>query len=216
MQPAMQAIIVRFDGRARCMQTFLEIIRPLLDVLHAHPYLFIFVGMIFAGEVVLIPAIYLAATGQLDIGLVIVLSVIATLLSDFIWYFAGRRFPASALERIPGRGTSRVVRGLERLFRCNGVQVLFLSKFVYGTRITAQILSGVHDMPFRSYLITDILGILAVRAALVVIGYSVIGTTQHLVDVAHNMEVAFLAFVLVAMTGFFIVSQVLKRQWSRQ
>lgn len=216
MQPAMQAIILRFEERARRMQTVLEIVRPLLDVLYAHPYLFIFVGMIFAGEVVLIPAIYLAATGQLDIQLVIVLSVIATLLSDFIWYFAGCSFPASALARIPGRGTRRVVRGLERLFRRNGVQVLFLSKFVYGTRIAAQILSGVHDMPFRSYLIANILGILAVRAVLVAIGYSVIGTTLHLVDVADSMEVAFLAFVSVAMTGFFIVSQVLKRQWSRQ
>lgn len=198
------------------MQTALEIIQPLLDALYAHPYLYIFVGMIFLGEIVLIPAIYLAVTGQLDIVLVIVLSVIAPLLSGFLWYYAGRRFPASALERIPGKRSSQLVSGLDRLFRRNGVQVLFLSKFVYGARITAHILSGVYDMPLRSYFLANILGTLAVRAVLVVIAYTVVGTAQRLVDVTHNMEVAFLAFVLVATTGFFIVSKVLKRQWSRQ
>jgi membrane protein DedA with SNARE-associated domain len=198
------------------MQTALELIRPLLDVLYAHPYLFIFFGMLVAGEVVLLPAIYLAATGRLDIAWVIALSVIATVLSDFIWYYAGRRFPASALGRIPGRGTSRVVSGLEKLFRRKGVQVLFLSKFVYGTRITAQILSGVHDMPLRRYLVANTLGILAVTAALVVIAYSVVGTTHRMADVIHNMEVAFFVFVVVAVSGFLVVGQVLKRQWSQQ
>lgn len=207
---------MRIDESACCMQTIIEIIRPLLDVLYAHPYLFIFLGMLVAGEVVLLPAIYLAATGRLDIGSVIVLSVFATMLSDFIWYYAGRRFPASALQRIPGRGTSRVVKGLDRLFKRNGVQVLFLSKFVYGTRITAQILSGVHDMPLRRYLVSNTLGILAVTAALVVIAYSVVGTTHRMGDVIQNMEIAFFVFVLLAVATFFISGQVLKRQWSQQ
>ena len=198
------------------METVLEFIRPILDVLYAHPYLFIFLGMLVAGEVILLPAIYLAATGRLDIASVIALSVIATLLSDFVWYYAGRKFPASALGRIPGRGTSRVVKGLEKLFRRNGVQVLFLSKFVYGTRITAQVLSGVHDMPLGRYFIANTLGVLAVTGVLVVIAYSVIGTTQRMVDVVHNMEIAFLVFVGVAVSIFFISGRVLKRQWSQQ
>jgi membrane protein DedA with SNARE-associated domain len=198
------------------MQSIIEIIRPLLDVLYAQPYLFFFLGMILAGEVVLLPAIYLAATGRLDIGLVIVLSVVATILSDLIWYYAGRKFPAAALKRIPGRGTSRVVKGLEQLFERNGTQVLFLSKFVYGTRITAQILSGVHDMPFRRYFVANALGILAVTIALVVIAYSVVGTAHRMGDVVQTMEIAFFVFVLLAVATFLVSSRILKRQWSQQ
>lgn len=194
----------------------MDIIQPFLDVLHAHPYLFIFVGMIFAGEMVLIPAIFLAATGELDIVWVIALSLIAPLLSDFVWYFAGRRFPASSLRRIPGRNASRVVAGIERLFERNGLRVLFLSKFVYGTRVTAQILSGVHNMPFRSYLATNLLGMIVVRAVLVVIGYAVVESAQQLIDIAHSTRIAFLVFVLLSVAGFLIVSQIMKRQWSRQ
>lgn len=191
----------------------LELLQPFLSVLYAHPYFFIFVGMIFAGEVVLVPAIYLAVTGRLDLAAVIALSVVATLLSDIVWYYAGRRFPAAALERIPGSKTSRVVVGLEKLFRRNGPQVLFLSKFVYGTRITAQVLSGVHDMPFRKYITANTLGVLAVTGSLVVIAYSVIGTTHRVGDLKQGVEIAFLLFVLVAALGYFFIGKSLKRRW---
>jgi membrane protein DedA with SNARE-associated domain len=127
----------------------------------------------------------------------------------------GRRFPASALARIPGRGASRVVGGLEKLFTRNGPHVLFLSKFVYGTRIAAQVLSGVHDMPLRIYLMTNTLGVLAVTGSLVVIAYSVVGTTRRLGDVTQDAEIAFLLFVLVAALGYFFIGKTMKRRWFR-
>lgn len=190
-----------------------EIVQPFLNVLYAYPYLFIFVGMVIAGEVVLIPAIYLAATNRLDPVSVIILALIATLLSDLVWYYLGRKFPASVLERIPGRGTNHVVSGLESVFRQDGAKILFLSKFVYGTRTTVQILAGVYDMPFRIYIITNIFGILSVIGTLVLIAYSIIGTTHRLGDVMQGVEIAFLLFVLVAVSGYFLIGGILRRRW---
>ena len=113
----------------------LDFLEPLISLLQAYPLLFIFVGMIVAGEVVLLPGhISWRHTGHLDVAAVISVAVLATVLSDLAWYGLGRKFPATALERIPGRGSNRVVRGLERLFSQKGIQILFLSKFVYGTR----------------------------------------------------------------------------------
>jgi membrane protein DedA with SNARE-associated domain len=194
-------------------KTVLEIFQPLLSLLAAHPYLFIFVGMLVAGEVILLPAIYLAATGRLEIGLVIALAVTATLLSDIVWYLAGRRFPASALARIPGRRARRVVDGLEKLFTARGPHILFLSKFVYGTRTAAQVLAGVHDMPFRKYMAVNVLGVLAVTGTLVAVAYSIVGTTRRFSDTMRDMEVAFLLFVLVAVLGYLVVGQRMRRQW---
>lgn len=193
----------------------LELLQPLISLLQAHPYLFLFAGMLVAGEVVLLPAIYLAATGRLDLAAVISLAVLATVLSDLAWYGLGRKFPAAALERIPGRHSNSVVRGLERLFTRKGVEILFLSKFVYGTRTVAQVFAGVHDMPFRTYIVVNFLGVLALSGALVAIAYSVVGTTRQLGEFVDDLEIAFLVFVVIAVAANYLVSRLLRKKWSR-
>lgn len=192
-----------------------ELLQPIVNALSAHPYLFIFIGMLFVGEVVLLPAIYLAVTGRLELAFVIFVAIAATLLSDAFWYYLGRRFPASALDRIPGRHSGRVVDGLERLFERNGAHVIFLSKFVYGTRTVAQVLAGIHDMPVRTYLIANTLGVAALTLVLSGIAWSVAGTARRFEDAVHNVEIAFVAFVIIAATGYWIAARVARKKWSQ-
>lgn len=193
----------------------LDFLQPLLNLLQAYPFLFIFFGMLVAGEAVLLPAIFLAATGRLDLAVVIALAILATVLSDLVWYGLGRKFPATALERIPGRHGNSVVCGLERMFTRNGAQILFLSKFVYGTRTIAQVLAGVHDMAFRTYIVFNVLGVLALLAALVAIAYSVIGSSRQLGDLVEHLEIVFLLFVVIAVSANYLVSRKLRKKWSR-
>lgn len=192
-----------------------EFLQPFVGSLSAHPYLFMFVGMLFVGELVLLPAIYLAVSGRLSLATVIGIAVAATVLSDLVWYYAGRKFPASALQRLPGRGTNKLVNGLDRLFDRRGAHVVFLSKFVYGTRVAAQILAGVHDVPFRTYLVANTLGVTALTLALSGIAWAVAGTARRYGDIVHSAEVAFAVFVLIAAVGFFTAAIVARRQWSR-
>lgn len=192
-----------------------ELLQPFLSVLYAHPYLFIFIGMIFMGEVVLLPAIYLAVTGRLELAYVIFIAIAATLLSDLFWFYLGRRFPASALDRIPGRHTGRLVDGLERLFDKNGAHVIFLSKFVYGTRTVAQVLAGIHDMPTRTYLVANTLGVAALTLVLSGIAWSVAGTARRFEDAVHSAEIAFVAFVIIAAAGYWFAAALARRKWSR-
>ena len=187
----------------------------MMSILHAHPYLSIFVGMLFAGELVLLPAIYLAVTGRLDLAAVVASSAAATTLSDLAWYYAGRRFPASALRRLVGRRRGRIALELEKLFKRKGVLILFLSKFVYGTRIAAQVLCGLHQMPFRTYIVANTLGVLALTATLVLIAYSVVSTTRRLADVLDELELAFLLFIAIVVLGHLVVGRVLRRRWSQ-
>ncbi len=202
-------------GKLSLEPMVLEFLQPFINLLQAHPYLFIFAGMLVAGEVVLLPAVYLAATGRLDLAAVLSLAILATVVSDLAWYGLGRRFPAAALARIPGRHTSSVVRGLERLFTRKGAQVLFLSKFVYGTRTVAQVLAGVHDMPFRTYIAVNFMGVLALSATLAAIAYSVVGTTRQLGEFVDDLEIAFLVFVVIAVSANYLVSRLVRNRWSR-
>lgn len=190
-------------------------LQPLLGYFDAHPYLILFVGLLFVGELVLLPAIYLAIAGRLELAYVICIAVAATSLSDFALYYAGRRFPASALKRIPGHRTSQLVHGLDRLFTRRGARVVFLSKFVYGTRVIAQILAGIHDVPLRAYLTANTLGIAALTLVLSGIAWAVADTAQRYVDVVHGAQYAFVAFVLIAAAGFVGAATVARRRWSR-
>ena len=138
---------------------FPEFLQPLFVLLSEHPYVFIFVGLLFAGELVLLPSIYLAVTGRLQLEYVFAVAVIAMALSDLVWYYLGRSVPRERLERFGGGRIGRAMGRIERLYVNRGPQILIGSKFVYGTRTAAQVLSGVHHMRLRTYLIANSIGV---------------------------------------------------------
>lgn len=195
------------------MQSILEKLHPLMGALSAYPYIAIFLGMLLAGEVILLPAIFLATMGRLDLSSVILASVVATLLSDILWYSLGRRFPAATLKHLSGRVGQPYLDGLAQAFRRGGGRILFMSKFVYGTRTIVQVLSGVHGMVWGSYLLVNTAGVLTVTAVLTVISYSVTRTAYQLDEVVQHMEVAFLLFATMTVAGFFLFSRKMKQRW---
>lgn len=195
------------------MQSILENLHPIFGALAAYPYMVIFIGMLVAGEVILLPAIFLATTGRLDLPAVIFASVIATLISDLLWYGLGRRFPASTINHLSGRVGENYLSGVEQAFNRGGKRILFISKFVYGTRTIVQVLAGVHGMVWTSYFLVNTAGVLAVTAVLTLVSYSVMSTAYRLEDVVQHMEVAFLLFATITVAGFFLFSRKMKQRW---
>lgn len=145
------------------MPDFLEYVLGNLQV-NAYPVLF--VGLLAAGEVVLIPALYLAVTGRLDLAIVFAIAITATVISDLAWYSIGRLSPTAALRRLAARRGGRLLPWLERQYRERGAQALFASKFVYGTRVMAQLLAGLQGMPLRVYFAVNTAAIVAINAVL--------------------------------------------------
>lgn len=196
------------------MQFLQEPLQSVMGALSAYPYLALFLGLLVAGELILLPAIYLASTGRLEILPLLSVAFVATMISDVIWYGLGRRFPAPTLQRMSGRMSERFLAGVEAAFNAGGKRLLFLSKFVYGSRTLMQVLAGIHQMPLRTYIWVNAAGVLAVTAVLTLIAYSIVGTSYRFSELVQDMEVAFLAFVLVSVTGFLLVSKKLRAQWS--
>lgn len=192
-----------------------EFIQTLVDAVSSRPYLFIFIGLLVAGELVLIPAIYLAVTGRLELGWVFLVAVVAMAISDLAWYWLGRALPRERLKRIGGVRIGRTMNRLEALYARRGSQILVGSKFVYGTRTAAQILAGAHAMPVSVYLAANTTGIVLLVGVLCAIGYSVRGTIGQLADLVGHIEIAFLVFVVLAVATHLVAAKVLRAGWSR-
>lgn len=195
------------------MQEAAGFFQPVLDIVAAYPYLMLFVGLLLAGEVVLLPALYLATTGKLDPLLVVVVAVVATMLSDLAWFLLGRWSPSEAVEWMRRRHSSRIVNRLQNLFSRNGPRLLFLSKFVYGTRIAAQVIAGALNMPFKTWLPVNLAAVVAVTLALAGLAWGVVGTAQRLEDMVQHIEVAFLLFLLLAIAAYLLVGTMMRRRW---
>ncbi|MEX1273736.1 MAG: DedA family protein [Gammaproteobacteria bacterium] len=194
---------------------FPDFLQPLLTLLSDHPYAFIFVGLLFAGELVLLPAIYLAVTGRLQLEYVFAVAVTAMALSDLVWYYLGRSVPRARLEQFAGGRIGRGMARVERLFLRRGPQILVGSKFIYGTRTAAQVLSGVHKMPLRTYVVANSIGVMLLVGALCGIGYSVRGAVGRMGEVMQHVEIAFLIFVLAAVLGHLVIARILRQRWSQ-
>lgn len=167
------------------------------EFISVHPYTFIFFGLLIGGETVLLPAIYLAVSGSLNLSYLTALMVLSTLVSDIIWYYIGLGSVPLFSKRTLKPRVQHAVDRLSKAFMRNDSYVLFTSKFVYGTRIAAQVLCGIHKMPLRRYLAINTAGVLALMAVYTFIVYSV----RETVDVIGGAEYRLhLAFILILAT----------------
>lgn len=176
----------------------MEFINLLWPYVSEHTYLFLFLGMLVGGETFLLPAVYLAARGTLPFSHIVILSSIATLISDTVWYSIGRFFP---LERILLWKTFSKKRDLSLKifsgFQKHSRKLLYTSKFVYGTRTVAQVLAGSIRMPFIIYSVVNLAGILSYL--LVITGAAVL-TKESLASfgqISYNEYVSVFAFIIV-------------------
>lgn len=197
------------------MQEVAGVLQPVLDLVAEYPYAALFVGLLIAGEVVLLPALYLAATGRLDPFAVIGVAVTATMISDLVWFLLGRCSPAGAVERVRQRHSSRVVNRLQILFSRNGPRLLFLSKFVYGTRIAAQVLAGALQMPVRTWLSVNFAAVVTITLAMAGLAWGVVGTAHRLEELIQHIEVAFLMFLMLAAATYLLVGTTVRKRWFR-
>lgn len=123
------------------------------------PYGLVFLGVILLSEVVLIPALYFAWIGQLDFQTTVITILAAEVVADTLTYGIARLVPDRWRERIPGlRTTSRVGQGLQRLFSAHGLRILFVSRFIYGSRLVVQGLCGLHRLPYWQFISVAFVG----------------------------------------------------------
>jgi len=170
----------------------------------------------FPSEVVVPPAAYKAASGELNVYLLTVFATVGALIGSTInyvlGYYLGRpiiyRFANSRIGHICLLNQEKIEKA-ERYFREHGVISTFIGRLIPGLRQVISLPAGLAKMKFRTFLIYTALGAGIWNVILAVIGYqlhAIIPQEQLLDEVnkySHELSILFIA-IAVGVVGFLI------------
>lgn len=150
------------------------------ELLVQHGYLILFFWVFFNQLGVPVPVIpymlaagALAGMGQLDLGLLVMVSVGAAVPADLLWYEIGRRRGAGVIRfvcRISLEPDS-CVRDTENQFARGGARSLVVCKFIPGIETVAPPLAGLLGMRRSRFLVFDALGAILWSSVFLGLGY---------------------------------------------
>tara|TARA_R110002051_G_scaffold115026_1_gene188015 strand:- start:9203 stop:9748 length:546 start_codon:yes stop_codon:yes gene_type:complete len=120
-------------------------------------YAGLFLGIFLEGELVLLSAVIAAHHGLLNLWLVLVIAVIATLSSDMFYFNLGRKKMSAYLEKSKWSGK---LIGLKKKFNEHRIKTLLGYRFLYGFRTITPIFLGTQDITFKSFFKYSIIGTL--------------------------------------------------------
>jgi membrane protein DedA with SNARE-associated domain len=179
-------------------------------------YTALFIGFLFGGETILLPAIYFGIIGTINLKAVIALSILATVISDTFWYAVGRTIPGGSILHISIlRKYRKKITGLSRPFKKNGLVLLFFSKFVYGTRTAVQILCGANNIAFINYFFINMCGILALNVFFIIIGKMLEESFALFVESPQRLLFTLGAFAICTAAFHILFKKLLWKKWSQ-
>src|SRR5271170_1851442 len=129
-------------------------------------------GMPIPSAPLLITTGTLTATHKLNLAVAVLTVMIASLISDTVWYHLGRRFGGTVVKLVcrMSMETSTCVRRTEDYFTKHGPAALLLAKFIPGLGTVAAPIAGQTSMSYRTFAAYDSGGIL-----LWCMGYMLVG-----------------------------------------
>ena len=182
----------------------------------------------FPSEVVIPPAAFvaseagssLAVTGNypLDVLLIVLFGTLGAVLGAVINYmlsiWLGRpiiyKFADSRLGHLCLLSTEKVQKA-ETYFNEHGNISTFVGRLIPGIRQLISIPAGLSRMPFGSFLLYTFAGAFLWNAVLALLGYVANGQMELINAYSHELSVAILVLVVVAI-GVFVVYRRLKRR----
>lgn len=157
----------------------------------------VFAVLLFGGEMGLVPILLMVSLGVLELPTTLVLLLFAILIPDGFWYLVGRFAGDEKIRSLPLlRRHPETVSMLSNKFSAHMLTILFVSKFIFGTRAIVQVLCGVHRMPLWQYILVAI----AATLCWVVLIYGVILLLQGIFPVEDTVRL--LQILLPALIAF--------------
>lgn len=176
----------------------------------------------FPSEVVIPPAAYKAAGGDMNIALVVVFgtlgAVIGAIINYYLAYFLGRpivyAFANSRIGHMCLIDEAKVQRA-EAYFSEHGALSTFVGRLVPAVRQLISIPAGLARMSIGKFLVYTTLGALAWNTVLATIGYylsSVVGDKQALLEriTLYNSQIGYAMIGLAALVVIYLVWQGLR------
>lgn len=151
-----------------------SLIPIIIKILAEYGYVLVFLGTIVAGEVVILAAVFLASLDILNIYLVILCGLSGIIVSDNLWYLLGvklnKRLGFFKKYFYLSRYHKKIAVFREK-FNSRYRQFLVMSKFVYGLRILTLLTSGYQRIPYKHFVLFNLIGTISWMLVVVVLGY---------------------------------------------
>lgn len=155
---------------------------------------------------VLVVAGGLIAAGELSLAAVLAVAVLANLLGDGAWYYAGRRFGYRVMRLLckVSMSPDSCVRRSETLITDWGGTSLLAAKFVPGVSVVAPPMAGALKMPLARFTLFDAIAGLIWTGVFVALGWMFSQQIQEVLDAMANaggVGAALLAALIVIGVG---------------
>lgn len=131
-----------------------------VSIFAEYPYAVIFVSLMIGGGIILFPSFYLAIVNELTLAYIWGIMIIATIISDSFWYATGRGVGPKFFRSIMEKKRSVYLERASEFIEGRELVMLFYSKFVYGTRIAAQVICGARKVPYIRFLGVNIVAVM--------------------------------------------------------
>lgn len=159
----------------------------------------------------------LAAGGKINVALALMLSVGASLLADFIWYWLGRRRGDRVLRLLCkiSLEPDSCVRRTENVFLRYGVRSLIFAKFVPGLSTIAPPLAGMIGVSLPRFAGYSALAALLWAGAWGGLGYFAGEALQQVTDQSGRVGRILFAFVAACLVIYVVVKWIQRRLFLR-
>jgi membrane protein DedA with SNARE-associated domain/rhodanese-related sulfurtransferase len=155
----------------------------------------------------------LASSGRLPLGAVILAALMACLIADLAWYWAGRHYGAAVMRtlcRISLSPDSCVKQSELRFQRWRG-QILLIAKFVPGLSIIAPPLVGAMRLSPQVFVLMDAIGSLLWIGLVVGLGYAFAHQIDHVLFLLASAGTVAVEVIVAA-----LIAYVLVKWWQRR
>jgi len=175
------------------------------------------VGLPIPSAPILLGAGALAGQHQLSFAEALTLAVIASLLSDFIWYELGRRRGHAVLNLICriSLEPDSCVRRTEDLFTRNGARSLLFAKFVPGLGTVAPPLAGLFRMRPSRFLLWDLGGAFAWAGAFLGAGYIFSSQLERVARYSLRLGSGLVVLLVGSLAGYLTWKYIQRRRFIR-
>jgi membrane protein DedA with SNARE-associated domain len=160
----------------------------------------------FPSEVVLVPAGYLAAKGEMNFSLIFVFALLGSLTGALINYYGALWIGRTVLERY-GKYffiRSETLSKLDEFFKKHGPISTFTGRLMPGIRQLISIPAGLSRMEMKKFLLYTALGAGIWSFMLILLGF-VIGENEELIKAyLHQLTLLAVFFVAVVIAGYVV------------
>ena len=171
-------------------------------------YILLFFGIFLEGEIVFLSAVIAAHQGILNIWIVVLVAIIATLTSDVFYFNAGRLKAKKWLSK--SKFTEKFESVNKRLLR-HRTKMLWSYRFIYGMRMITPFVLGTQEISFTYFMKYCVLSTILWCSVFVFIGYSfgeiIINNMKHIEKIEYYVIAG-----LIIVSLFLIISKRLKKQ----